>query len=547
VELSYFSRLLKTGLSNTNDPLEFNRVYLVNTLTLVSICILLSVATINLFLGNYFHASLEIVLIFLFLFIIWLNGSGRYELASTFFVNMCSVGIIVGAIGAYKVGRFTETENIYYAFLAVSIFLFDKWKMYIQCILILVQLVAIKWYRYTIQFESIDSDFFLVLINVFIVSLGLFFFLGVFKGAFLRTVNASNLQERRLYSMIDNIPLFIGLMDTKGKYKVLNKQFEKAFGKSRDEMIQADPYTFMMKDIADRQSELYKRALNGERPEFLEKTVQEDGSTYFARGKFIPIRDEKGKIYEVAIYVSNVTALQKAKEALELANKNKSKLFSMVAHDIRSPLSLFEGLVSASKNKIISQEEFLIFQEKVIERFTPLQETINDLLNWSRIQMEDVGAYPSKFSAKKAITDIVSIYKELAEQKKIKLTIDGEDATIFMDPNHFKMVIRNLLHNALKFSPVNGSVSVSYFKEEEFHVFEVKDSGVGMSPEMLAQVRNRELVRSQPGTMGESGTGLGLNLILDLLEKNNCRFDLQAEDGKGTTITFYVPDAQVQG
>ena len=541
MRLSFAKQLLKVGLSDTSDPMEFNRVFLVNTLTLVSIAIVFTVSIVNFFFGNYFHVILEIVLIFLFLLIIWLNKSGRYQLASIVFVNLCSLGIIAGAVGAYNAGRFTETENIYYAFLAVSIFLFDSWRLYVQSILILGQLIVIKYYRYTLQFNEIDNDFFMVMINVSIVSLGLFFFLGVFKNAFLRTLKVSSDQERRLYSMIDNIPIFIGLLDTKGRYKVMNKHYEKAFGKGRTEMVKADPELFMTKEIVEKQSSLIESALKGERPEFFEKIRQEDGQDYYARGKFVPVFDENGKVYEVAVYVSNVTALQKAKEELEIANKNKSKLFSMVAHDIRSPLSLFEGLVSASKNKIISQEEFLIFQEKVIERFTPLQETINDLLNWSRIQMEDVGAYPSRFMANKAIMDIASIYAELAEQKKIQLTITGEELTIYMDPNHFKMVIRNLLHNALKFTPVNGSVSVTIREQEQFHVFAVKDSGKGMPEDMIKQIRNRELVRSQPGTMGESGTGLGLNLILDLLEKNNCKFEIESQDGKGTTITFFVP------
>ena len=155
--------------------------------------------------------------------------------------------------------------------------------------------------------------------------------------------------------------------------------------------------------------------------------------------------------------------------------------------------------------------------------------------------MEDVGAYPSKFNSLKAVKDIASIYQELADQKQITLSISDNDLIIYMDPNHFKMIIRNLLHNALKFSPEGGSVSITIKSQDGFDVFQVSDSGVGMPQEMIEQIQKKMLVRSQPGTMGESGTGLGLNLIVDLLEKNNCKFDIQSIDGSGTTFTFKVP------
>jgi PAS domain S-box-containing protein len=147
----------------------------------------------------------------------------------------------------------------------------------------------------------------------------------------------------------------MALVDKDEKYKIVNENYVKAFGMPREEIVEAYCKDILPPNIWDVHGPLVKRALKGESPEFIEKTDMPDGSILYAAGRYVPIVGENGIIHSVTVYVDDVTNLKNAEDQLKLELKEKDKLFSIIAHDIRSPLNLFEGLLNASDNQIITQ------------------------------------------------------------------------------------------------------------------------------------------------------------------------------------------------
>ncbi|MEM9824916.1 MAG: HAMP domain-containing sensor histidine kinase [Bacteroidota bacterium] len=212
-------------------------------------------------------------------------------------------------------------------------------------------------------------------------------------------------------------------------------------------------------------------------------------------------------------------------------------MFSILAHDIKSPLNLFQGLLNMSEEKTLSEKEFLEYQQILKSRLKTLTCTVNELLTWSRLQLEGFTTEPVAVNIYKVAKETINLYKALIEKKKIQLDlICNENIEVMIDENHFKMAFRNLLHNALKYSNSDGTVKIHAQKLGDRCELLIADSGVGMDGATLIAVRNKEIQKSAAGTNHEIGTGIGLSLALGLLEKNECKIELMSEVNQGTTF-----------
>ena len=219
------------------------------------------------------------------------------------------------------------------------------------------------------------------------------------------------------------------------------------------------------------------------------------------------------------------------------ANSTKDKLFSIVAHDIRGPLDLFEGLLDVSKDIEMNPKDFLKHQSKIKEKLFGLKDTVNTLLEWARTQLDGVNALPTSVDIKEIIESNLDLYKEL-----VNLRIDlNSKLTAWIDRNHLKIGIRNILHNALMFTPKEGEISIEGNVDGSDSVLVIKDSGIGMNEDQIHSILSKEVQVSSSGTAGELGTGLGLSLSLELLEKNHCKVEIQSQKGLGTTIKIRIP------
>jgi two-component system sensor histidine kinase/response regulator len=228
-------------------------------------------------------------------------------------------------------------------------------------------------------------------------------------------------------------------------------------------------------------------------------------------------------------------------EELNELNKLKDRLISILAHDLRSPLSTLRGLFKLLEDQTISHEELLAMIPGVVSKLDYTSDFLDTLLFWINSQMENYHSATKKFS----VNDIIDIeytnYKEQAALKGITL-VDNvtEQLTALADPNSVRIVVRNLVTNAIKFSGHNDSITISAIKQDEAILISISDTGTGMTEEQQSKLfKNR--VDSAIGTGNESGTGMGMLFCKDLVEKSNGKIWVTSQLNEGTTFYFTIP------
>ncbi|NOU19231.1 MAG: tetratricopeptide repeat-containing sensor histidine kinase [Bacteroidales bacterium] len=232
---------------------------------------------------------------------------------------------------------------------------------------------------------------------------------------------------------------------------------------------------------------------------------------------------------------------------LNNVNSTKDRLFSIIAHDLRSPMSSMEGLSGIirqllSSGKTEKLDAIALHIDQTINRLNSL---LDNLLNWSLSQINGLHINSEIIYIKKVVLYSVDIQKSALEAKKITLNIDiNDDLKVYVDQNMLRTVIRNLISNAIKFTPSNGFINISASSDNGLVRVSVKDSGIGITFEKLNTIFEINSTKISAGTNGEKGTGLGLTLCRDFIALNNGNIDIISENGKGTEVFFSLPSKQ---
>jgi signal transduction histidine kinase len=231
-------------------------------------------------------------------------------------------------------------------------------------------------------------------------------------------------------------------------------------------------------------------------------------------------------------------------QRLKQANDIKDKLFSIIGHDLRSPLVSLKGLLSMVVRNEISDQEFKVFAPKLNQLVMSSNETLENLLQWSHSQMKGWNHVPTAIAIEPLIKKILILFAEQAKVKQIMLqhSIDNE-TTAFADVNQVELIFRNLIHNAIKFTSNEGSVNITAGQEGEWLKISFSDTGVGMSAEKIEQLFTESTGVSTRGTHGERGTGLGLTLCKDMVHNNGGRLSVNSEEGMGSTFHVFLRKA----
>jgi signal transduction histidine kinase len=231
---------------------------------------------------------------------------------------------------------------------------------------------------------------------------------------------------------------------------------------------------------------------------------------------------------------------------LKQANEIKDKLFFIIGHDMRGPLSSLKAMLGMVARNEISAEEFKFFAPQLSQHVVGVSETIENLLQWSGSQLHGWQQQPGEFPIRTAVEKAINLFKESAHRKQINLIneVDG-DWRVHADQNQTELVFRNLIHNAIKFTPEGGQVSASATISGEFVIIEITDTGVGISEAKLASLFYEPGIRTTRGTKGEKGTGLGLTLCHEMIRANKGRINVTSTEGKGTTVQVYLRKADL--
>ena len=233
--------------------------------------------------------------------------------------------------------------------------------------------------------------------------------------------------------------------------------------------------------------------------------------------------------------------IKKRSIELEQLNQVKDKFFSIISHDLRSPMNALAGTLELLEQKHISQDEFAELSKSLKTQFNHTRTLINNLLNWTLLQMDKLTIQSEKVFVHAKVEESFSALGNLYP-KNIKMeNLVNKKITAFADPNIINLVLRNLILNSIKFTESGGRIWISAVEKDTEIIVSVSDNGIGIKPEVKEMLFENTSGYSTRGTANEKGTGLGLILCKEFVEKNGGRIWLESEMGKGTTFYFTLP------
>jgi len=251
-------------------------------------------------------------------------------------------------------------------------------------------------------------------------------------------------------------------------------------------------------------------------------------------------RREKNNLALVAIQKKEI---QKQAEELNHLNSVKDKLFSILAHDLRGPLNSLRGLIQLLEEETLSPEEFKEVIPLVSQNVGNNSILLENLLMWSRSQMQGMQTLNEKVKINQIFFENLEFIEQISNKKNINIqNLVPDDVVVKADQGMVDIVMRNLLTNAIKFTPEGGEIVVDAQDDAESWKIIISDSGVGIAEENLPKIFGDKFFTTS-GTQKEKGSGLGLLLSKELIEKNNGKIWLDSIEGEGTSFYFTLPKA----
>lgn len=339
-----------------------------------------------------------------------------------------------------------------------------------------------------------------------------------------------------------------------GRIRVFNPAAERIFGYSVQEalampvdVLVPDGYANNHKKIIQRYSETGHSTVIGRTRELTGK--RKDGGIFPIELSLSEFRvgDEisfTGIIRDISERKETEAKLEQFTDELIESNATKDKFFSIISHDLRSPFNGILGLTNILLKDYRSMDEqeiklLLGTLQKASEKAFDLTE---NLLLWANTQTNKISYLPMEFNLHSAIDEVVAIAKAQAAKKNIRLISDGAiEQIVFGDKQMVNTIMRNLISNAIKFTPLGGTVVVSVARLNHHCEISVKDTGIGIPEEHIPHIFNIERKYNTNGTSNESGTGLGLILCREFVENHGEKIWVESKYGKGTTFTFTLP------
>jgi signal transduction histidine kinase len=238
--------------------------------------------------------------------------------------------------------------------------------------------------------------------------------------------------------------------------------------------------------------------------------------------------------------------LQRSEADLTELNATKDRFFSIIAHDLKNPMNTFLGfseLLSDSYGEL-KEAQIREFIEIIHKSAKHLFSLLENLLQWSRSQTGRMVLKPQRVDVMNAVAEDLPLLAATAEKKCIQFTAEIERGTVvYADPRMVATVIRNLLSNAIKYTKSGGEVRMVSRETGEFVEISVIDSGIGISSSDQKKLFRIDVHHTTAGTADERGTGLGLILCKDFVEKSGGTIWVESEEGKGSTFAFTLPKA----
>lgn len=377
-----------------------------------------------------------------------------------------------------------------------------------------------------------------------------------------RSQQAIKESEEKYRSITENIDDFMWTaerIDGKLKSVFYTSSVEKIMGYSQTDFIK-DPKLFIKiilpDDMPNAKSKfrniMRSTIRNSEELEF--RIINKQGNVVWIRNKIKLIRGADKTVQKIFGLVSDISLRKKAEEELKKStedlvklNETKDRFISIISHDLRTPFTSILGFTDLLlSDKGLDEEEKTQYVKFIQESAQSMFSLVNSLLDWTRLQTGRMKFEPEKTDAKAIVDKSFRSLSGVAMQKDISLINEiEEDVLIFADGNLLLQVFNNIISNSIKFTPNGGRITVSEvpFVLNRNYEFCIKDTGMGIKKENLSKLFNVDTKFTTEGTAGEKGSGLGLSLCKEIIEKHNGKIWVESEFGKGSSFKFTLPFA----
>ena len=236
--------------------------------------------------------------------------------------------------------------------------------------------------------------------------------------------------------------------------------------------------------------------------------------------------------------------IEKKNAELQATLNNRDKMYSVIAHDLRSPMAsirmVLNLVVQSASPETVGPELYTLLDQANRES-EEVHDLLDNLLKWTKSQTGRLSVVTQDLDLNDIIPGVVDIFEMIAQTKKIKLNLQHTDQPLVVraDNDMLKTVVRNFMSNAIKFSPEGSSIDIMMSVEGDFAKISVRDHGVGIAPERLGSIFRKG--ETTYGTEGEEGSGLGLQLCQDFAQKNGGDCTVESVEGEGSTFSVLVP------
>ncbi|PLX22437.1 MAG: hypothetical protein C0597_02525 [Marinilabiliales bacterium] len=330
-----------------------------------------------------------------------------------------------------------------------------------------------------------------------------------------------------------------------GNIEWINEGYTRLYGYTLDEFFDKKGKTYIESSSNPKIEEIFNKALIEKKSQIYEADLESlDGSTYRIQTTLTPILDSENNVIRLIAIDSDITKIKEIENELKKLLTTKDKFFSIIAHDLKNPFNSIMGLAQLLVHGYdrLSPEKIKYFHSNLYQISKNGYELLINLLEWSRSQMGTIQYNPEEINLWALIEETFSLYSSKSNQKEISLiNATDESSIIFADQNMLKTIIRNLVSNAIKFTNRGGAVEIIEKELDYFKEITVRDTGIGIEQKNLDKLFKLDESYTTEGTEDEIGTGLGLILCKEFVEKHGGKISIESKVGFGSKFIFTIP------
>ncbi len=388
-------------------------------------------------------------------------------------------------------------------------------------------------------FDYDKNLYYILLFGSIVISI----LIWLFSKAMIK-IKRKEVELRAIFNSMDTLVIEI---DKEARYVKIAPTNDKLLYKPADQLLGKTLYDVFDKDTAEFHHNAIKKCLEELRVVTIDYSMEINGKTHW-----FSARISNKSANSVIFNTHDITALKKQEERLikssnELAELNalKDKFFSIIAHDLRNPISSYQSIT-----ELLLTDYYEFDDKEKIEILKSMQETIiqvsdllENLLNWANSQSGTIQVYKTSNNLFQIIDELITSLTSSAQIKQIQFKNEiPKELEVYLDINIAKIILRNLVSNSIKFTDSNGLIVISCEENEEFVRIKVTDNGIGIPKEKIPKLFSVDQSSSTKGTNGEIGTGLGLIFCKDFIEKHGGSIQVDSIVNEGTSISFTIPN-----